>query len=1238
MCRNTRSNGYLRRKLVRRRLLKEEELSLFLLNAFEHISEQRSIGSFAGHNLFRRRSSGWIWLQHLLNLRMPLHHNLARPQPLPLGSIGRQHSLRRHFVQDQAQRKDIGCRSLYRLVPQQLRRHVPIVAFFDSGTPHRTGQAKITQHTNIFPKQDIRRLDIHVHQTMGVTSSERLRQVVPDQGQQGMAGQHIPQRDRRTQLRLQTQVPILLPGLPMLQNVRTSLVRRQVLLEKEQSLDVGLSFLDRLQGSLQALNGRVVGRQDLGEGAAAQGSDNVQLREGDGRGVGEKGDELSVVREAGRGAAGSAEGCSGRREDSGSRERHPGQWGGYVLLLGCLVVALGLVRRRLEGRRLHGRLSGLCAHRSSRVGVGATKLAKSLRSVATFVAYFEDTVRYSLVDANRPCGLDTCFLGDSPWCHSAVPQSARDHGIAPRRAGTIGCSPGGYVKWLESRNDPLQALKSPPDHLFQRSGRWKPRYCLLLADATLVCYKTKDDLRPKATYTITSVSDLFVRHRKRNQLLYCLRLGCEAQQDNKQSSLDEPSQAALDDDQSSIDDNLYSALSTDTMPQQLRSQYQREQRESYRKAKRKFLQGTQIAVATGTAVGVTIVTAGIGLVAGLVALGVGSASSGAVFSLGMGDTSTNELVVACLDYDTARRWKVSIEAALEHDTVTQTKWGQMFASDGRQTRAALFPAEVKRKIVDREGQWRPLSCHQQLRIFREEGAALSVDDRPCPACKAQLVLPGRSLDAFLCLMSYGRLVEGAKREPNSEQQSSFRLLERIDDHTDVIHLVCRPLFLFPSWTKPRDFVLYRYWRLEEDGSYCVCYESVQHSDCPPHPNYVRGEMHQVYTVSPLKPKYDPRHLGVSSRAPTECLMTAVVQLDPKGWVPVTPLPFMGDQTYGDAFSIAALTQLLEIRDALDRDRFVQVSVDSDMAPMRTIFQDSLSPAMVQRSRSIDSVEEHDPRSYDFAFANRESLLSEDSATGIASHPPPLPPEKWAEPDANSFRVRGPNYLTDKKKDNAGDSIGRLIAVDLVHVDKPIYTGMTTHPTERLQLALKREQSLKDKGVDSDLPPFIFVMNIILPGPPFYHGVYYFAIDDISTIDGTNGSPSSKLCNKFFFGDSDAFRDKTFKLIPQIVEGNFVVRKAVGSTPAIMGKKLRQLYVRTERSFEILVDCGSNAVATGVIRLSLGYAKSLVVDMGFLFEGAEEDVLPERIFGCVRMKRPDFGPTSIRHVDQPPTDA
>jgi hypothetical protein len=244
---------------------------------------------------------------------------------------------------------------------------------------------------------------------------------------------------------------------------------------------------------------------------------------------------------------------------------------------------------------------------------------------------------------------------------------------------------------------------------------------------------------------------------------------------------------------------------------------------------------------------------------------------------------------------------------------------------------------------------------------------------------------------------------------------------------------------------------------------------------------------------------------------------------------------------------------------------------------------------------------------------------------ISTVPPPMVNEWWAEPDANSFRVRGKFYKSDNKKVNAGSSLFRLIAAEIVETDIPIMSGMCTHPKERVQLAMQRDREAKAQGIEScEMPPYVFVVNIALPGPPHYHMVYYYAVDDISMIDGSDGTPSSRLCNEFFFTKDDAFRDNTFKLIPQIIEGNFMVRKAVGSTPAIMGTKIKQTYIQGERFFELMIDTGSSAVAAGVIRICNGYSKMIVVDLAFLFEGHSEQTLPERVLGCVRLKNAEFG--------------
>ena len=619
--------------------------------------------------------------------------------------------------------------------------------------------------------------------------------------------------------------------------------------------------------------------------------------------------------------------------------------------------------------------------------------------------------------------------------------------------------------------------------------------------------------------------------------------------------------------------------------------------ENKKKTRKKMIEGTKLAAAGAAAVGVGVMTAGAGLAAGLIVLGATAAAGGTAVGAEAGlkrrKQQQGKVTFAAKSYEEAKLWKSSLEACLEFESVAHSKWGQLFIADGRKKTSALLPHDMellnsrsqegsgsprdddfpkyfrrselpesqtnlflkdRNFLVESNARWRFLeggfasllgSGTQGLRILREEKAIsnLAVGGTTAAPLKSQIVLNAHPLDAFMCLMSYARIPSESEGPlvTNSGQRASFRVLESIDDHMDVVHVIWHPLYLFPSWTTPRDFVLFRYWRYEPDGSYIVCYESVEHSGCPPRRDFVRGEMHQVCTLAPTKNVGNRR--ATMSHGP-ECLLTSVVQVDPKGWVPTKPLGFLSNQGYADAFGIAALLQLLDISDAIDFDRFLDVAADTHQIP----------PSSQKPNRSMYNELGNDGRvadelgHYDFEFANRERLdsMTFDSVSGIESNPAPLDVEKWAEPDANSFLVRGHSYKQDRVKINAGTSIGRLIAVDVVLVDKPIFTGMSTHPTERIQLALKREKKLLANGKPSDMPPFIFVVNIVLPGPPFYHGVFYYAVEDISTIDGSDGTGSSLLCRQFLFGEDDEFRDRTFKLIPQIVQGNFMVRKGKSS--------------------------------------------------------------------------------------------
>jgi hypothetical protein len=267
-------------------------------------------------------------------------------------------------------------------------------------------------------------------------------------------------------------------------------------------------------------------------------------------------------------------------------------------------------------------------------------------------------------------------------------------------------------------------------------------------------------------------------------------------------------------------------------------------------------------------------------------------------------------------------------------------------------------------------------------------------------------------------------------------------------------------------------------------------------------------------------------------------------------------------------------------------------------------------------------------------------------------PHPLRLDAWSEPAAENFQIRGPLYIKDKKKISSVPSAFQLLTVDLIQSNVPLHGGMCAHPLERVQQALKREAAT---GIQ-ELPAFIFAVNLCVPGAAgvFYHAVSYFGINDevMTDIRSPLPSPFGRLMHKFLFGDDNDFRNQTFKLIPRIVQGNFVVKKAVGSKPSILGKKIKQYYIRGGSGFsasssgsgsdpkqnhpnpqnqqqhqlrylEVLVDIASDAVAQRIVKLALGYCKTMVVDMMYLLEGTEEATLPERILGGVRMKNIDF---------------
>ena len=155
--------------------------------------------------------------------------------------------------------------------------------------------------------------------------------------------------------------------------------------------------------------------------------------------------------------------------------------------------------------------------------------------------------------------------------------------------------------------------------------------------------------------------------------------------------------------------------------------------------------------------------------------------------------------------------------------------------------------------------------------------------------------------------------------------------------------------------------------------------------------------------------------------------------------------------------------------------------------------------------------------------------------------------------------------------------------------------------------LAREKNSFDQGGkvephQNDIPKFIFCINMMIPGPPHYHFLFYFASDDFdinsasdtSTIKDSQATVElhSKLLHEFFFGPSDEFRNKTLKMIPRIVKGDVFLKAAVGRAPIILGNKLKQTFVRTDRFLEVIIDMSSSSMTERLLNLSAAYVSSI----------------------------------------------
>jgi len=232
---------------------------------------------------------------------------------------------------------------------------------------------------------------------------------------------------------------------------------------------------------------------------------------------------------------------------------------------------------------------------------------------------------------------------------------------------------------------------------------------------------------------------------------------------------------------------------------------------------------------------------------------------------------------------------------------------------------------------------------------------------------------------------------------------------------------------------------------------------------------------------------------------------------------------------------------------------------------------------------------------------------------------------WGTVDAASYCVRGPNYLRERDKKKAkvpsAQSLGELVLVDLFETTEDI-------PCVSRCAAAATLERLRTSGEQRRLLLINFRCNPI-------HLVLVYALRD----PAEGRSPAADLLESLFNGSmsKESLRQR-LKVIPRPLNMPWLLRTALGETPAIIGKQIPMELFRTERECEISLNIVHSGVARRVLTVLKSGASSLDLELGVLLESQTQDELPEQLIGGFRVTHPDLGTTRLVDPSAEPADS
>ncbi|KAJ4826742.1 hypothetical protein Tsubulata_016831 [Turnera subulata] len=642
-----------------------------------------------------------------------------------------------------------------------------------------------------------------------------------------------------------------------------------------------------------------------------------------------------------------------------------------------------------------------------------------------------------------------------------------------------------------------------------------------------------------------------------------------------------------------------------------------------------------------------------------------------IFTLYNTSNHNDQLKLGASSPEEAARWIHSFQEAASkvggHNLVgcSKSSWqsfrlcGSSRVSQNKPVDWTLYSSVQTESVTDviAPSSWTIFGCQNGLRLFKEakdRGSHGTWDDHP--AIMAVGVVDGTSEAIFQTLMSLG--------PSRSEWDFCFykgSVVEHLDGHTDIIHKQLYNDWL-PWGMRRRDFLLRRYWRREDDGTYVILYHSVFHKKCPPQKGYVRACLKSGgYVVSPVNQgrrsvvkhmlaidwKFWKSYIRTSSaRSITIRMLGRVAALRELFRAKIGNCP-LSDFSSGELgrsirlqqneadWSVDArtLTEDGKTRESLNEeadkapsehaslgglndaaDEFFDVPEPSDYDQLENGWSYGLSPevhSQDNRQAKLSTAAGFVKKLHDLAVQKRgyvdlQEMVRDDSTSccygsTLPKDPTCTMPSSCTMADPSTFLIRGETYLQDQKKVKAKGTLMQMVAADWLKSDK------------REDDLSGRAGSIVQKYAAQGGPEFFFVINIQVPGSTTYSLALYYMM--------TTPIEDSPLLERFVKED-DAYRNSRFKLIPYISKGSWIVKQSVGKKACLIGQALEMNYFHGKNYLELGVDIGSSTVARGVVSLVLGYLSNLVIEMAFLIQANTEEELPEYLLGTCRLNHLD----------------